>query len=72
MAKLTGAKDYTAAQVTKVYAAFSFLNEDGSPATDAQMQEWIDRQVESKVLQHYSRIEGAKADVAAADAVRNL
>jgi hypothetical protein len=76
MAKLTGTREYTTVQMTKIRAAFSFLNNgtdnEGSPATAAQLNAWIDRQVEAKVLQYYQRVEGAKADAVAATAVENL
>jgi hypothetical protein len=71
MAQLTGERDYTTAQTSKISQAFDFLNE-GSPATAAQLRVWIDRQVEAKVLQYHQGVEGVKADAAAAAAVENL
>lgn len=41
----------TTAQATRARKAFSFLNEDGTNASDAQIQTWILRQVRAKVLQ---------------------
>lgn len=61
MVKLSGNRDFTDTGVKQIRAAFSFLNEDGSPATNGQVRDWIDRQVVSKVRQHYERLEGAKA-----------
>jgi hypothetical protein len=71
MAKVTGKRNYTADQMTKVRTAFSFLN-GGSPASADQMGEWIDDQVQVKVLRYYQRIESTKADAAAATAAANL
>ena len=71
MAALTGTKNYTTAQKTKIKTAFSFLN-GGSAATDAQLSAWIDRQIEAKVLEYYKSVEGAKADTAAKTSLASL
>jgi len=72
MATLTGTRDYTPEQMIKIRAAFSFLNEDRSAASATQVANWIDGQVEAKVLQSFQRSEGAKADAAAVASLRNL
>tara|TARA_Y100000310_G_scaffold50965_1_gene47029 strand:- start:4801 stop:5016 length:216 start_codon:yes stop_codon:yes gene_type:complete len=59
-------KDYTAAQTTAIRAAFSFLTEEGTPATDAQIKAWVEAQIRKRTLMHYRKIE----DVAAAAAAR--
>tara|TARA_Y100000310_G_C20446554_1_gene698701 strand:+ start:298 stop:513 length:216 start_codon:yes stop_codon:yes gene_type:complete len=59
MAKLTTQKDYSAAEARTVRAAFSFLNE-GSPATNAQIGTWVDRQIQAQVRRDFVRIESAK------------
>jgi hypothetical protein len=72
MPKLTGTRTYTVAQMAKLHTAFSFLNQDASDATDRQIADWIDQQVEAKWQRHVERIEGAKADDAVSVGVAAL
>ena len=65
-------KNYTTGEMTNLEAAFSFLNEDGSDATAAQIEGWIERQVRGKAVQHFDRIEGAKASAAARTSAGNI
>ena len=63
-------KTYSTDEMKALRKAFAFLNEADdngvrADATNTQLKKWLERQLRAKLLQHYSQIEGTKAEAAA-------